>query len=92
LKLKPYGKYIFFHTFIACTVLLSVNVTNRDDNKLQVKSSRIIIKSYEVEPIPNTTQTTKDEGTPEIITNDSLAVQTLPIPNTNVTIIVNPLK
>jgi hypothetical protein len=92
LKLRHNSKYIFLMTFIGCVALLYNNLSNRDDNKLEGKPSRIIIKSSDIEVVQDAVETTEDGGVPVIITNDSSEVQTLPIPNADAPIIVNPLQ
>lgn len=92
MKLKHNGKYIFFITLIGCVALLSINLTNRDTNKMEEGLSRIIIKPSEVQLLPDTAETTEDGGTPVAITNDSTGVQTMPIPDANAPIIINPLE
>lgn len=80
--------------FISCIALLSIDLTNRDGSKIKDKSSRIIIKSTEKGDIPDIKEPTNGEGTRVTIpaTNDNSPVQSLPVPNTNVPIVISPLS
>lgn len=80
--------------FISCIALLSINFINNDSNRIEDKTSRIIIKSTEKEYVPDSKEHTENGGirvsTP--VTNGKSRVQPLPIPNANSPIIVSPLS
>jgi len=94
LKLKHFRKYILYMVFISCIALLSINFTNNDSNRIEDKTSRIIIKSTEKGYVPDIKGHTENAGirasTP--ITNGKSGIQLLPIPDANSPIIVTPLS
>ena len=94
MKLKRYGKHIFYMAFISCIALLSFKFINDYYNKIEENTSRIIIKSIEKEYVPDNKAHTENK---EIrvavpVMNGKSGVQLLPVPDANSPIIVRPLS
>ena len=94
MKLHRYGKYIFYMAFISCIALLSINFINDYCNRIEEKTSRIIIKSTEKEYVPNNKVHTENREIRVVlpVTNGKSGVQLLPVPDDNSPIIVRPLS
>ena len=93
MKLKNCRKYILYIVFFSWIALLSINFTNKDVNRIEDKTSRIIIKSTEKEYDPDIKEHTENVGirASTTVTNGKSGVQLLPIPDINSIIIVTPL-
>jgi hypothetical protein len=80
--------------FISCIALLSINFINDYCDKIEEKTSRIIIKSTENQYIPdNRVHTENKEIRVAVpVTNGKSGVQLLPVPDANSPIIVRPLS
>jgi hypothetical protein len=98
LKLKRYGRYL---EFVAFTVIVSISLLyTSTSNKVgsvstvEVKPSRIIIKSAEKDSMADNIDLTGREDTMVSVpgTNGTSEVQPLPVPDTNSQIIVTPLS
>ncbi|MBU3145968.1 hypothetical protein [Clostridium sp. CF012] len=62
MKLRHPRKYILYMVFICCIALLSINFTNNGVNRIEDKTSRIIIKTIEKEYGPDSKDHNENGG------------------------------